>query len=76
MTILHAFDIRKLMCEIFGRHAVIIRALVDKRTVYADQDENGDQFKNKKQAQAFAQRKFSGEKVSIYSVKVTKPVLK
>ncbi len=65
------------MCEIFGRHAVIIRALVDKRTVYADQDENGDQFKNKKRASDFAKRAFpENTEISVFSVLVVKPQMR
>jgi len=62
------------MCEIFGRHAVIMQAVVDKRTVYADRDEIGDQFKNKKQAREFAKRAFpENTEISVFSLPVVQP---
>jgi hypothetical protein len=69
------------MCEIFGRRLWIVDVPVDQEepcmvgTHYAG-DENREPFRKKKQARAFADRKFPGEKVSIYPVKVVKPRLK
>ncbi len=61
------------MCEIFGRHVVIIQAVVDKRTVYADRDEIDDQFRNKKRASDFAKRAFpENTEISVFSVPVVK----
>ena len=69
------------MCEIFSRRFWMVDVPADQEEpcmvgIHYAGDENREPFRNKKQAQAFADRRFPGEKVSIYPLKVIKPIHK
>ena len=82
LTIFLISAIRRLMIEFFfGKKVWVVDVPADQEEpcmvgTYHAGDENHETFKNKQQAQAFADRNFPGETVSIYPIKVVKPVHK